>query len=491
MKKITTKFLVSLLMIVVLSSCKDVFDNEDIQKNPNAPSDAPYDVLTSGTLLGLAELYESTDVRIAYMWAGQLTGLSRQHLTLAQYQVSSGTFDWGNYYNVAANARLIQEKADAVNNPWPKGVAQVIEALVLAELTDLYGDIPYSQAFDVEKYPTPVFDKQADVYAKLLTVLDDAIANMQKPVGSLSDLFESSYDFVYHGDLDKWTAAAYTLKARLYLHLQKYPEAIAAATLGIGSTGGDALIPHGTSYTVDFNLNYSFFDFNRPGDTGFSFIDLTPTFLPTLMENRKNSKTDETALFNHYFLTDGYYVEGGVDPNVADGVFTSDAPHPILTFYENQLILAEALSRQGGASLPLAVDAVNSVRAELATGYINGKIIIEDYQDLGIQYDPYVDADFLPGGLLNPVSSGRTNQTALIYEILAQKYIVMLAQYEVYSDVRRSAVASPVVTLGISPYPGTSGGIPDRYIYPQSEINTNPNVPNPLPTIHQKLPIYQ
>ena len=58
-----------------------------------------------------------------------------------------------------------------------------MEALVIAKATDLYGDIPYSQAFDIVKYPTPVFDKQADVYAALQKVLDDAIQNLSAATG--------------------------------------------------------------------------------------------------------------------------------------------------------------------------------------------------------------------------------------------------------------------------------------------------------------------
>ncbi|HZY82905.1 MAG TPA: hypothetical protein VFE50_25470 [Cyclobacteriaceae bacterium] len=91
---------------------------------------------------------------------------------------------------------------------------------------------------------------------------------------------------------------------------------------------------------------------------------------------------------------------------------------------------------------------------------------------MGIKYDPFVAGDF-PGG-----------QTEIIKEILTQKYIVMLGQYEVFTDVRRAAKATPVVTLGIAPYPGAGAtALPERYIYPQNEINTNPNTPNPPPGI--------
>ena len=101
-------------------------------------------------------------------------------------------------------------------------------------------------------------------------------------------------DYLYKGNVIKWKAAAYTLKARLYLHTSEYAKAVTSAGLGISSTAGDALTPHGTSQGVDDNQNYDFFRIARAGDTGFD-----GAYLPMLMQSRvssANSKTDETAL---------------------------------------------------------------------------------------------------------------------------------------------------------------------------------------------------
>lgn len=465
----------ALLSLTLLSSCQDLFNESNIKSNPNAVTDVDVVTLLSGTMLGVAMLHEDTDVRIAAIWAGQLNGLSRQHQTFASYIVSAGTFSWSPLYPVASQARLIQTKADAVGDKWTKGVGQVLEALVLAKATDFYGDIPYSQAFDDVKYPTPVFDKQADVYAALQTTLDNAIQNLSAPAG----LAFGGQDFIYKGDVKKWKAAAYTLKARLYLHTGDYAKAVTNASSGIGSPAGDALTPHGTSQGVDDNQNYDFFRITRAGDTGFD-----GAYLPTLMKSRVasgNTKTNETALYNHFFKV-GISTTGALDPNTEDGMFTEDAPHPLLTYYENQLILAEAQARLGVTDK--ALDALNSVRAGLANGYINGKT----FSTTGRKYDAYALSDFGAAGLANPAKLATTQQ-ALLYEIITQRYIVFLMQYESFNDVRRLEKASPVVQLPIPLYAGTQK--PERYIYPQNEINTNPNVPNPLPTQFLKLPIYQ
>lgn len=474
-KVITYKVIIALLAVQVLSGCQRLFEEPDIQSNPNAVTDVDVATLLAGTLLGVSFLHEDTDVRIASMWAGELNGLSRAHQGFAQYIVSSQSFSWSPLYPVASQARLIQTKADAVSDKWTKGVGQVLEALVVAKATALYGDVPYSQAFDDVTYPTPAFDKQADVYAALQTTLDNAITNLSAPSG----LAFATQDFMYKGDVSKWKAAANTLKARLYLHTGDYAKAITSATAGINSSAGDLLIPHGTSLGIDVNQNYDFFRVSRAGDTGFD-----GAYLPILLQSRiksANTKTDETALYNHYIKV-GITATGSLDPNTTDGAFTANAPHPILTYYENQLILAEAQARLGANDK--ALSALNTVRAGLATGYINGKTI----SATGRKYDAYTLDDFAPTGLANPTKSASV-QTALLYEIISQRYSILLMQYEAFNDYRRLGKATPTVQLPIPLYTGTQK--PQRFIYPQGEVNTNPNVPKPLPDQFTNVTIFQ
>ena len=468
-------FLLALLTIQCLSGCRGLFNEPDIQRNPNAVTDVDVSTLLAGTLLGVSFLHEDTDVRIASLWAGELNGLSRAHQGFGQYIVSSQSFTWSPLYPVAGQARLMQAKADAVGDKWTKGVGQVLEALVLAKATALYGDIPYSQAFDAATYPTPIFDKQSDVYAALQTTLDNAIVNLSAPSG----LAFTTQDFLYKGDVAKWRAAANTLKARLYLHTGEYAKAVASATAGIGSAAGDMLVPHGTSLAVDLNQNYDFFRVNRAGDTGFD-----GAYLPVLLRSRSqsaNTKTDETALYNHYIKV-GITATGSLDPNTTDGAFTANAPHPILTYYENQLIMAEAQARLNVPDKSLT--ALNAVRAGLAGGYLNGKTL----SVTGRKYDAYVPDDFGPAGLANPTKLA-TVQTALLYEIISQRYAFFLMQYEAFNDYRRLAKAVPVVQLPIPLYTGTQK--PQRFIYPQGEVNTNPNVPKPLPNQFTAVPVFQ
>lgn len=468
MKKLF-KIQLMIAAVLTLNSCQDLFDHELINNNPNAVTDADATTVLGGALVGLGKLHEDTDTRIAYMWSGQMTGSNRQHLALSQYIVSSNTFSWADYYATMADFRIVQEKSDAIGDKWLKGIAQVGEALIATKVASLWGDAPYSEALNIEEFPKPHYDGQLAFYNEILTTLDEAIANLSAATGGKGG------DFVYDSDVTKWREAAYTLKARLYLHLADYPNAITAAQSGISTPDNDALIPHGASQDLDQNLNYSFFVNTRSGDTSFD----SPAVLPGLMSAsgfKRNSKTDETALYNHFFKM-GLITAGALDANVnEDGFFAATASQPLLTFYENQLILAEALARNGGESD--AIDALNSVREILKTGYINGKTISAANKALGIMYDDYNITDF-------------ATTEDLIYEIVLTKYTVSLSQYESFNDVRRLKKAVPVVGLPVSPIVTTrTGDIPGRFVYPIGEVATNPNIAT-ITDQFEKLPVFK
>lgn len=560
MKTRFNKIIVAFASLLVLASCNDLFDVDDLKNNPNNPNEDQITItpLTTGTLLGLSQLHEDTDVRIAYIWAGQLAGQSRQHQGFGNYTVAASTFAWGNTYNCLKNARLINKKASAENNKVAIGMSQVVEAMVMMKVTSLWGDAPYSEALDDVNHPTPKYDNQMDLYATLVALIDTAYDNLLSGTGNISG------DFLYGNDETKWAAAAKTLQARMYLHLKQYDNAIAAAQLGILDPADDMLVPHGGTQAVDLNLNFDFFDLARPGDTSFDSPAYLPTFMTTNINTGesvtdvavRNAKTDETGIYFHYFF---YGAEGGLrDPNTVDGMFTGDAPHPMLTFYENQLIMAEANARLD--NFAEALDALNAVRSVLASGYINGKetgygtigktgeidasilsdeivgdgtafttelqpgsqLLNEDgdligtvaeitddthltleglaaadvdaagFSTNGLVYLPYDAADFDPDGVANPSALGRDAKTALLYEIASEKYILLLAQYESFSEVRRLKAATPVVDLGVPLVNGTR--YPERFIYPQNEINTNPNVPKvngSVPDPFVKLQIFE
>jgi len=115
------------------------------------------------------------------------------------------------------------------------------------------------------------------------------------------------------------------------------------------------------------------------------------------------------------------------------------------------------------------------------------------FQRNGLVYDDYVVGDFAQGGVANPGTTFADAKTALLTEIAAEKFIALISQYESFSELRRLAVTpAPVVSLGITINNGSK--FPTRFIYPQNEINTNPNVPlvsGSVPNQFTPMPIFQ
>jgi hypothetical protein len=476
MKKISI-FIAILFSSILFSSCEKLVEGLDV--DPNNPADAPANLQLTGAQVASILVYEGELARLSGMWSEQFTGSDRQYITLENYNAVSGDFDspWGNIYsNVIAQTKIIRQKADEANNPWLKGIAQVMEAQMFGTTTSLFGDIPFSQAAQAEMFPTPVYDPQPQVYAGVQALLDSGITNLSAPAG----LNPGQNDVFYQGDLTKWISAARTLKARFYLHTEQYDLAAGQAQMGIMDTTGasNMMAPHGESYAADFNVYYSFLVYDRP-----AYMSAEAAYAPQLLNPdtanplyRGNIKTNETARFNFYYIPGGGIYNNGTELNFQsaadgwvatdslDGFFGTDTPFPLVTFEENMLILAESRARLG--DLPGALAALNTVRRYLD----RGDNISPGYYKFGLNYEEYLLLDFTPGiGIANP--EGLPVEQALLKEILEEKYITLLGRIEVFNDIRRTDNL-----IGV-PTNREDNQIPQRFLYPQSELNTNPNTP--------------
>ena len=93
----------------------------------------------------------------------------------------------------------------------------MLEVINFGILTDMHGDIPYSEAVKGQEVLQPKIDSQKDVYAGLMTTIDAAIANLTEAAASnMNNAGEQ--DIVFKGDASKWLATAYAVKARYLLH---------------------------------------------------------------------------------------------------------------------------------------------------------------------------------------------------------------------------------------------------------------------------------
>lgn len=212
-----------LLAVVFSGGCDKDFD--EINTNPNRPEDVPLtNVLLSATSLGVRRVHgASMNMTYAGLWA--------QHYAKIQYidedwyeyrpDAFTGHFD-GLYSGPLADLQSIINKADNPSNML--AAALTMKSYLMSIMTDMWGEIPYTEALDVSRAVNPVYDAQDVIYAGLIADLKTA-----------ADMFGQSDnlgvgDIVYAGDTGKWRKFANSLRARL-LNRAKHKNAAYAADL--------------------------------------------------------------------------------------------------------------------------------------------------------------------------------------------------------------------------------------------------------------------
>ena len=456
----TMKNIFSLILIasmLMLASCEIPTDLND---NPNEITlqDVDASLFLNGAQLANIMVQNSHLNRISGMFSGQLVGYTSLYSNIYGYALSTveSNDEWnGCYTGVLTNVRHIIEAVP--DDKLLVGIAKVVEAHAVGTLAILMGDVPYAQAVD-DAVDDPVFDSQLSVLAAVTSLLDGAISDL----GSASSRPEN-YDIYYNGDKDKWIAAAYTLKARYALIQSDYSSALTAANMGISTSADDMnFIPRGDAAVSegDKNLFNAILSGSRAGDLGNNGSYLLELLNDTTSAYRGNAKTNETARHNYYKI-DETSGEGNL------GVIERFEPMPMVTYFENQLIKAEAAARTGGDGL----GHLNDYRAWLAIG---GRLNDTFNDSASILYEAYDEADFASGGVEN--SDGVSAETALLREIIEERYVSGFGTYMPFNDHRR--LRGDGETNLIPPFPLNPGGSEhvERIPYAQDELTSNSTI---------------
>jgi len=199
-------------ILISMAAC-DALDLDEQAINPNdvTPENAEINLVLNNVLIELGDLMdEVSDETMPYSRMIALTGGDSYFNADAP---NSFDFLWElAYAQIIPDANLVIELAAEGGRSRHSGVAKIVKAYTLFTLVDLFGDIPYSQAFQGTDELNPSADKGSDVYKVGLDLLDAAIADLSSPSGDIDD------DFFYNGDETAWIKAANSLKLRYYLN---------------------------------------------------------------------------------------------------------------------------------------------------------------------------------------------------------------------------------------------------------------------------------
>lgn len=136
------------------------------------------------------------------------------------YTYNSGytdaTFNWlAGYLGELDNFLKITDKGGAFENSAMHAVGLIMKGLYFGKFTDIFGEIPYSEAGDPKKL-TPKFDTQSDIYQGIIADLNKAmtlIGTAKVSGEGIKDMADN--DLFYKGDLQKWKKLANTLKLKM------------------------------------------------------------------------------------------------------------------------------------------------------------------------------------------------------------------------------------------------------------------------------------
>ena len=421
---------------MTVAGCSSFLDAEDAVADPNLPTAATRDQLFVGAQANIFAQQEGPLAMIVCQWMQQCSGINGRFVQQQDaYSVNALTFDlpFQEVYSAGGllSLRTVQASAEATGDDVYLGIAQVLEALLIGTTADIWGDIPYSEA--VGDTPMPAFDDQMQVYASIQTLLDEAITNLGGDGEG-----PGAVDLFFSGDPEPWIEVAHTLKARYHLHTAEvlgnpaYTAARAAAANGISSPANDLRTVH-TGVTSERNMWVQF-----QATSGFGPDLVAGKRLVDLMIAQNDPRLPEyfgvfedtvpPIRYGGFDVTTGTTPGERISPLAPSGRQTDAFRQPIVTWEENQLILAETNFVLG--NLPAAQTALNAVKNAYSKAVV-------------------------------PVT---------LQAIMEEKYISLFQNLEVWNDWKRTCLPQLSPALGKTAIPG-------RLYYGQTEEQTNENTP--------------
>ncbi|HTD40251.1 MAG TPA: SusD/RagB family nutrient-binding outer membrane lipoprotein [Mucilaginibacter sp.] len=499
MKKILKIYLLPVLMLLTVSSCKKSY--QELTQNPNVPLSVPASLLFNGVLNNMVDFPDNSNE------------IYCQYYIYNYNYYGNNTYNFGsgdNYYNTLKNVLLMEKQAITAGSPAVNpysAIGKFFRAYFFSKMSLEEGDIPMTQALQGLANLTPKYDTQKAVMIQSLAWLESANTDLTTLIAAGGN--NLSGDIFFNGDLIKWQKVVNTFKIRLLLELSKQA---ADPDLNVPAQF-NAIVSNPAKYPVmtssDDNLQYVFVspsnyypqnpnNFGQNGsrqNSSQTYIQLLTTFQDPrvfitaeparhLVDDLHQSPTDFASFV-------------GADPGLDLGIMYANAglgdysfinrkhyystftgePSIQIGYPELQFNIAEGINRGwttgnaetyyvAGIQASMAYYSIPTTGTFTAYFYRPGST---DPTNLG-NYDTYPINTNWATYYAQPLIKYAGAATGLT-QILQQKYLAMFRHsgLEPYFTWRRTGV--PTFTTG----PGTSNGqrIALRFQYPSSERTAN------------------
>jgi hypothetical protein len=473
------------LAMMGLASCDKGF--EDMNTNPDAsPQITPAYVFTKAQLDAVGNSYFATNVLLAGGSMQQFATYKDVPGIGDKYYFQQGTYPYDyfqNAYPTAVNetAEVIRAVSTDPSQVNRLAAARIWRVYIFHRLTDLYGDIPYSQAAQgyTQNLFTPKYDPQAEIYADMLKELEQAAGSFDatKTTFGVADL-------IYGGDVTKWTKFANSLMLRLGMRMTKVDPTSAKTWVQKAIAGGvitqDADIAR-INYLAagqDFNKNpYALALRNNDysagnGDSNTEGGKLAKTLIDALKTTADPRLNAIAVVWNGTVADTSTALQKGMPNGLLNKPAefkTYSEPNPnTLLKYDTPVVLISAAE----VNLLLAEAAVRGwYTGDAATAYANGvSAAMRNWSLFGAA--GVISPARISGYLArNPFLSSGTTE-AKLEQIGTQLWVTLFPdEQEVFSSWRRTGYPklTPVNIVGNI----TGGVIPRRSLYSPTEESIN------------------
>jgi len=456
--KFSIKIVTAILLILTsFFSCTDKF--EEINTDPNRPND-----VTPGILLGQMQYrIVNNSIQAARNFTHELMQVDAPRSSpggqgLHRYVVSPGQAVWTGFYDRLTDVEDIYKISDKLKENNYKAIALVYKSWAYSILTDLYGDVPYSQAIKAsEGNFTPAFDKQKDIYVQILKDLETA-----------NSLFDDTKALTFGGDMvynanvltggrnigiQKWKKFANSLRLRLLLRISKREGEINVSQQINSILANPTTNPVFTANSDDAIFRYpGTFPYFNPYYQARTLEWRDGTYFTKFFLNHMNTVNDpRRAIWATPVTVNGQSVYQGIDsgyPTSLEYIVGRNSSYP------------DILKTSPLLGVMMTYSEIEFINAELALkGYNTGKTAKAHYES-GITASMAQWGASMPAGFLNTAgivynSTGTLAQQ--MEQIILQKYYAyFFVDYQSWFEKRRTGY--PVLPRGT--------GIPAENIFP-------------------------
>lgn len=353
MKKILIAFLPLLLMV----SCRK--NLSEINVDPKRPQNVPAATLFSTAEKNFTDLLTSSNVntnifRLIVQYWTETTYTDESNFDLNTRQIPRQIWN-GLYRDVISNLRAAKanisnesvdpdQTANAAITKNRQAQAEILEVMAWYYLVTTFGNIPYSEALDIEN-PQPKYEDQKAIYMDLLSRMDAAIANLDPGYDGFGGA-----DLLYDGDASLWKLFANSFKLKMGMTIADSDPAKAKSV-------AESAVASGVFTSSEDNAQFDYL--SAPPNTNPIWVDLVQSgrkdFVVTKTITDLMQSLNDPRI-NDYFTLNGAGTDfSGGTPGASNNyatfskpsarIINPEAPALLMSYYEVEFFLAEAAQR--------------------------------------------------------------------------------------------------------------------------------------------------